>query len=178
MSSAPLPNDEAGRLEALRRYEILDTPPEAGFDRVTALAARLFNVPMALVSLVDESRAWFKSCYGFKGQEIQRHSTFCSHALLSEDVLVVPEARHDSRFADNPLVQAEPGLRFYAGAPLRSQDGFILGTLCVLDTQPRDDFGRDQQAVLSDLAAMVIDELDLHQGVVGKATVVTRFRHD
>ncbi|MBD1873210.1 PAS domain S-box protein [Nodosilinea sp. FACHB-131] len=161
MSSALLPNDEAGRLEALRRYEILDTPPEAGFDRITALAARLFNVPMALVSLVDETRVWFKSCYGFEGQEIQRHSSFCSHALLSEDVLVVPEARHDSRFADNPLVQAEPGLRFYAGAPLRNQDGFILGTLCVLDTQPRDDFGLDQQAMLSDLAAMVIDELDL-----------------
>ncbi|MBD2111473.1 MULTISPECIES: PAS domain S-box protein [Cyanophyceae] len=161
MSSAPLPNDEAGRLEALRRYEILDTPPEAGFDRITALAARLFNVPMALVSLVDESRAWFKSCYGFEGQEIQRHSTFCSHALLSEEVLVVPEARHDSRFANNPLVQDEPGLRFYAGAPLCNQDGFILGTLCVLDTQPRDDFGPNQRAMLADLAAMVVDELDL-----------------
>ncbi|MBD1916979.1 MULTISPECIES: PAS domain S-box protein [Cyanophyceae] len=161
MSSAPLPNDEAGRLEALRRYEILDTPPEAGFDRITALAARLFNVPMVLISLVDESRAWFKSCYGFEGQEMQRHSTFCSHALLADDVLVVPEARYDSRFADNPLVQAELGLRFYAGAPLRNQDGFILGTLCLLDNQPRDTFGPDQQAMLSDLAAMVIDELDL-----------------
>ncbi len=161
MPSAPLPHDEAGRLEALRRYEVLDTPPEAGFDRITALAARLFDVPMAIVSLVDESRAWFKSCYGFEGQEIQRHRTFCSYALLAEDLLVVPEARHDSRFADNPLVQAEPGLRFYAGAPLRNRDGFILGTLCVLDTKPRDDFGHDQQAILADLAAMVIDELDL-----------------
>ncbi|MEA5447029.1 PAS domain S-box protein [Leptolyngbya sp. CCNP1308] len=161
MPPAPLPNNEAGRLEALRRYEILDTPPEVGFDRITTLAARVFDVPMALVSLVDESRAWFKSCYGFEGQEVQRHSTFCSHALLSDGVLVVPEARRDSRFVDNPLVQTEPGLRFYAGAPLRNQDGFVLGTLCLLDTKPRDDFGPDQQAMLADLAAMVIDELDL-----------------
>lgn len=161
MPSAPLPNNEAGRLEALRRYEILDTPPEVGFDRITTLAARLFDVPMALVSLVDESRAWFKSCYGFEGQAIQRSSTFCSHALLSDNVLVVPEARNDSRFADNPLVKTESGLRFYAGAPLRNQNGFVLGTLCVLDNRPRDDFGADQQALLADLAAMVIDELDL-----------------
>ncbi|MFQ4140076.1 PAS domain S-box protein [Nodosilinea sp. PGN35] len=161
MPQAPLPHNEAGRLAALRRYNILDTPPEAGFDRITSLAARLFDVPMALVSLVDESRVWFKSSYGFKGQEIQRHSTFCSYALLSDQVLVVADARRDSRFADHPLVQAEAGLRFYAGAPLISQGGFILGTLCLLDTQPRDEFGADQQAVLADLAAMVIDELDL-----------------
>lgn len=158
---APLPENEAGRLEALRRYRILDTPPEAGFDRITSLAARLFDVPIALVSLVDESRAWFKSCYGFELQEVQRDKTICSFALLFNEVLVVPDGRQDDRFACNPFVQTEPGLRFYAGAPLLTKDGFNLGTLCLLDTKPRDGFLEEQQAILSDLAAMVIDELEL-----------------
>jgi PAS domain S-box-containing protein len=157
----PLPENEAGRLEALRRYRILDTPPEAGFDRVTSLAARLFDVPIALVSLVDESRAWFKSCYGFELQEVQRDDTICSFALLFNEVLVVLDARQDDRFACNPFVQAEPGLRFYAGAPLLTKDGFNLGTLCLLDTKPRNGFPEEQQAILSDFAAMVMDELEL-----------------
>jgi PAS domain S-box-containing protein len=157
----PLPANEAERLEALRRYEILDTPPEVAFDRITTLAARLFDVPIALVSLVDESRAWFKSCYGFELQEVQRDDTICSFALLYDGVLVVPDARQDDRFACNPFVQAEPGLRFYAGAPLLTQDGFNLGTLCLLAMEPRPVLTDGQQATLSDLAAMVVDELEL-----------------
>ncbi len=161
MPSAPLPDNEAGRLEALRRYNILDTPPEAGFDRITALVARLLDMPIAIVSLVDESRAWFKSCYGLPTQAVQRHSSFCSHAILSDQVLVVPDVRQDPRFAHQPLVQQMLGCCFYAGAPLQTQDGFVLGTLCVLDTQPHERISAEQQALLADLAAMVMDELEL-----------------
>ncbi|PSR18664.1 diguanylate cyclase [filamentous cyanobacterium CCP3] len=161
MPPSPLPHNEAGRLEALRRYNILDTPPEAGFDRITALAARLFNVPIALISLVDDSRVWFKSAHGFDRQAIQRQSSICSYALVSEQALVLPDVHQDQRFADNQLVHGDPGVRFYAGAPLRTHDGFTVGTLCILDSQPRDGLSADQQTVLADLAALVVDELDL-----------------
>jgi signal transduction histidine kinase len=159
--TVPLPANEAERLEALRRYNILDTPTEAAFDRITSLAARLFDVPIALVSLVDESRAWFKSCYGFELREVQRDATICSLALLYDDVLVIPDTRQDDRLTCNPFVQNEPGLRFYAGAPLLTQDGFNLGTLCLLDMKPRDALTDEQKATLADLAAMVVDELEL-----------------
>ncbi|KYC36625.1 diguanylate cyclase [Scytonema hofmannii PCC 7110] len=160
-TTAPLPANEVERLEALRRYNILDTPPEAAFDRITSLAARLFNVPIALVSLVDASRGWFKSSYGFDVREVQRDTTICSFALLSNEVLVIPDTRQDNRLVCNPFVQNEPGLRFYAGAPLLTQDGFNLGTLCLLDTKPRDTLTNEQTAILADLAAMVMDELEL-----------------
>lgn len=158
---APIPANEAERLAALHRYKILDTPPEAAFDRITALAARLFNMPIVLVSLVDESRAWFKSCCGFDLPEVPRDATLCSFALLSDDVLVVPDTRLDQRFACNPFVQREPGVRFYAGAPLLTRDGFNLGTLCLLDGQPREALSPDQQTILTDLAAIIVDELEL-----------------
>jgi PAS domain S-box-containing protein len=158
---ATLPANEPERLAALRRYRILDTPPEAAFERITTLAARLFNVPIALISLVDESRAWFKSCLGFDAQEVPRDATLCSFAVLTDKPLIVPDARLDDRFACNPFVQQEPGVRFYAGAPLLSPDGFNLGTLCLLDNQPRSPLNAEQQATLSDLAAMVVDELEL-----------------
>ncbi|BAZ10542.1 multi-sensor hybrid multi-kinase [Calothrix sp. NIES-4071] len=160
-TTAPLPANEPERLEALRRYNILDTPPEVAFDRITSLAARLFNMPITLVSLVDESRGWFKSAYGFEMREVRRDTTICSFALLSNEVLVIPDTRQDNRLACNPFVLSDPGLRFYAGAPLLTQDGFNLGTLCLLDTKPRDALSNDQKAVLTDLAAMVMDELEL-----------------
>ena len=160
-NTVPLPANEAERLAALRRYNILDTPPETAFDRITSLAARLFDVPIALVSLVDDSRAWFKSCYGFEPRQVQRDATICSFALLYDDVLVVPDARQDERFTCNPFVLSEPGLRFYAGAPLLTKDGFNLGTLCLLDMKPRSALTDEEKATLSDLAAMVIDELEL-----------------
>lgn len=161
MTFAPLPPNETERLQALRRYDILDTPPETAFDRITTLAARLFQMPIALVSLVDESRAWFKSCYGFDTQEISRDATICSFALLTDTVLVVPDTRQDTRFACQPFALSEPGIRFYAGAPLITHDGFNLGTLCLVDTQPREDLSIAQQSTLADLAAMVVDELEL-----------------
>lgn len=160
MTTAPQPLNEVERLEALRRYSILDTPPEETFDRITALAARLFNVPIALISLVDEFRAWFKSCYGFDSCEIPRDATICSFAVLSDNILVVPDTRKDSRFACSPFALSGT-IRFYAGAPLITHDGFNLGTLCLVDSKPRSEFSAEQQATLSDLAAMVVDELEL-----------------
>lgn len=158
---ASLPVNETTRLEALRRYNILDTPPEPAFDRITSLAARLFDVPTVLVSLVDESRAWFKSSFGFDQPQVPRDASLCSFALLHDDVLIVPDTRQDQRFACNPFVQSEPGLRFYAGAPLLTQEGLNLGTLCLLDTKPHLTLTREEQATLTDLAAMVMDELEL-----------------
>jgi len=161
LTTVPLPPNEVERLEALRRYSILDTAPEETFDRITALAARLFKVPIALISFVDEFRAWFKSSYGFDTQQIPRDATICSFAVLSDDVLVVPDTRKDSRFACSPFALCEPGIRFYAGAPLITHDGFNLGTLCLVDSKPRSDLTAEQQATLADLAAMVVDELEL-----------------
>ncbi|NHC36790.1 sensor histidine kinase, partial [Scytonema millei] len=159
--TTPVPANETERLAALHRYKILDTPPEAAFDRITTLAARLFNVPIALVSLLDESRAWFKSSYGFEGREVKRNDTICSFAVLSDEILVALDTQQDSRFSCNPFVQSDPGVRCYIGAPLITHDGFNLGTLCLLDTQPRESFSLEQQATLNDLAAMVVDELEL-----------------
>ncbi|MBD2121327.1 PAS domain S-box protein [Trichocoleus sp. FACHB-262] len=159
--TTPLPANETERLAALHRYKILDTSPEIAFDRITALAARLFDLPISLVSLVDESRAWFKSSIGFDASEVPRDATLCSFALLTNEPLIVPDTRQDDRFACNPFVQSEPGVRFYAGAPLLTPDGFNLGTLCLLDTQPHEPLTPKQQATLVDLAAMVVDELEL-----------------
>lgn len=161
LASTALAANEVERLEALRRYNILDTPPEAAFDRITSLAATLFNIPMTLVCLIDESRGWFKSAYGFDMREVQRDVAICNLVLLSNEVLVIPDTRQDHRLDGNPLVQNEPGLRFYAGAPLLTQDGFNLGALCLLDTQPRDALTDEQKTILADLAAMVMDELEL-----------------
>ncbi|PZO21683.1 MAG: hypothetical protein DCF25_04915 [Leptolyngbya foveolarum] len=157
----PVPANETERLRALHRYRVLDTSPEEAFDRITKLAARLFDMPTALISLVDESRAWFKSSVGFDAGEVSRDATLCSFAVLTDEPLIVLDARLDDRFACNPFVQSEPGVRFYAGAPLITEDGFNLGTLCLLDGRPRDPLSADQQATLVDLAAMVVDELDL-----------------
>ena len=159
--TTPIPANETERLAVLHRYKILDTPPEVAFDRITTLAARLFNMPIALISLVDESRAWFKSCIGFDAKEVPRDVMLCSFSVLTEDPLIIPDTRLDERFACNPIIQSEPGVRFYAGAPLLSRDGFNLGTLCLLDTQPHEALSAEQQATLVDLAAMVVDELEL-----------------
>lgn len=155
-----LPSEEAERLTALRRYEILDTPPDGSFDRMTAIAARLFDVPIALVSLVDEERIWFKSRYGLDATQIDRDPGLCASAIFQSDVYVVNDAVTDLRTLSNPLVAGEMGLRFYAAAPLRTTDGHNLGTLCVLDLQPRE-FGEKEQKTLSDLAAIVMDEMEL-----------------
>src|SRR5215212_10891180 len=157
-----LPTDEAERLAALRRLEILDTPSEERFDRITRLARHAFGVPIALVSLIDANRQWFKSCQGLDASETPRGISFCGHAILAADALVIPDAADDPRFADNPLVTGPPGIRFYAGQPLSSVDGFRLGTLCIIDRHPRELSDVDRQA-LRDLAALVEAELNALQ---------------
>jgi two-component sensor histidine kinase len=153
-------NKEAVRLEALRRYDILDTPPDGSFDHVAAVAARLFDVPIAIVSLVDEDRIWFKARHGVDVEEIGRAPGLCASAILQDDPYVLTDASCDPRSLANPLVAGEFGLRFYAAAPLRTNDGHNLGTLCVIDRKPRAVSEREI-AHLEALAAIVIDQMEL-----------------
>jgi signal transduction histidine kinase/CheY-like chemotaxis protein len=160
--SAPIPPNEAERLAALRSYDILDTPPEEGFDRVARLAAVVLDVPIALISLLDEGRQWFKARVGFDPPETPRDQAFCAYTILGDDVLYVRDATKDPRFALNPLVTCEHGIRFYAGAPLTVPDGQHIGTLCTIDTQPRELDEAKRQA-LRDLAALTSDLLLLRR---------------
>ncbi len=158
MKFPELPEDEASRLRALRALGILDTQSEERFDRLTRMARRLFNVPMAVLSLVDDSRVWFKSCIGLEITQVPRELSFCGHAILGDQVFVVPDALADARFAEHPFVLGPPYLRFYAGCPLRLHDGHQLGTLCILDTQARQ-LNSEDLNLLCDLTRMVVDEL-------------------
>lgn len=158
MISPEMPADEQARLQTLHSIGLLDTAPEERFDRLTRLARRLFDVPIALVTLVDNDRQWFKSCDGLDVRETTREVSFCGHAILGDDVLVVEDARRDRRFADNPLVLGPPHIRFYTGYPLRYLDGSKLGTLCIIDNRPRQ-FGREDHRALKDLATLVQHEL-------------------
>lgn len=162
MKKPDTPQDEQARLESLRSLSILDTPPEERFDRLTRMAKRLFGVPIALVSLVDENRQWFKSCFGLSISETSRDISFCGHAILGDDVFVIPDTLADVRFADNPLVLNDPHIRFYAGCPLSAPNGRKLGTLCIIDRQPRN-FSADDFEALKDLASMVEREFSAVQ---------------
>ena len=154
MKVPEIPSNEHDRLETLRSLRLLDSPSEERFDRLTRMAQRLFGVPIALVSLVDENRQWFKSCLGLSARETSRDISFCGHTILGDDLLVIPDATLDDRFSDNPLVLNNPHIRFYAGCPIKAPNGMKLGTLCIIDDRPRN-FGRDDLVALSDLAAMV-----------------------
>ena len=158
MIKPTLPFNEIYRLQALHDLKILDTPPEERFDRIIRLAIRLFDVPIALVSLVDANRQWFKSCYGLDISESSRDISFCAHAILADDILLIPDALADERFYDNPFVTNDPFIRFYAGCPLVGLDGNKLGTLCIIDRRPRE-FSQEDLASLRDLAKMVEKEL-------------------
>jgi PAS domain S-box-containing protein len=158
---AKLPANEDVRLQALRNLAILDTPAESSFDDIVKIATALCNVPVALISLIDVNRQWFKACIGLDGSETPRDYAFCAHAILQpHDLLIVEDAWLDKRFADNPLVTGAPGIRFYAGAPLVDQQGIALGTLCVIDYQPRQ-LDAPQQAALAALARQVMQLFNL-----------------
>ncbi len=159
MSTAQAQDEEA-RLAAVRRYEILDTPPDGAFDRVTELAARIFNVPISIVSIVDEDRIWFKSHYGIEAPQIDREVGLCASAILQEDLWVVNDAQVDPRTITNSLVAGELGLRFYAGVPLVTRDGYKLGTFNIIDFTPRE-LTDEETEMLRSFAAIVIDEMEL-----------------
>jgi phosphoribosyl 1,2-cyclic phosphodiesterase/DNA-binding response OmpR family regulator len=155
---AELAPGEEQRLAALHKLDILDTPSEERFDRLTRLAAAVFEVPIALITLVDRDRQWFKSRYGLELLETHRDLSFCAHAFLGNDVMVVPDTRLDGRFADNPVVTAEPHVRFYAGYPIRDAAGFCLGTLCLIDTRPRE-LDPVKFGLLGDIGSLVRREM-------------------
>ncbi len=162
MQAPALPDNEAERLAALYALLILDTPPEQRFDRIVAFAASEFDVPIALISLIDRERQWFKASIGLPVCETGRDISFCGHAILAPGIMVVPDALLDARFADNPLVTGEPGIRFYAGAPLVLPSGAVLGTLCLIDRRPRtlDAMELGILATLRDLAVFEISRAE------------------
>ncbi len=152
--------DELQRMAAVKRYDILDTPPDGAFDRITAIAARRFDVPISIISIVDHDRIWFKSHHGLEVKQIGRDPGLCASAILSPKPHVLHDASVDPRSLANPLVAGEFGLRFYAGAPLRTSDGYNLGTLCVIDKRPRP-INQRQIDDLTDLASVVVDQMEL-----------------
>ncbi|NMF82794.1 GAF domain-containing protein [Nodosilinea sp. P-1105] len=153
---------EIDRLNALREYNILDTPSEQIYDDITALAAYICDVPIALISLIDADRQWFKSKVGLNVRETPRDISFCAHAILNPDIMVVNDALEDERFAQNPLVTSDPGIRFYAGVPLTTPNGYQLGTLCVIDYRPRD-LSNTQKKTLAALARQVVMQMELQR---------------
>lgn len=158
MTPAPIPADDARRLRALRELLILDTPPEERFDRLVAFAAEEFDVPIALISLIDEQRQWFKARVGLEACETSREISFCGHAILQPGFFEVLDAARDPRFADNPLVVGAPFIRFYLGAPLTLPGGATVGTLCLIDNRPRE-FDAMSHAILGTLRDLAVAEL-------------------
>jgi GAF domain-containing protein len=162
--AAASPSVEAARIAALNRYAILDTEPEQSFDDLVTLAAHICKTPMAMLSLVDEHRQWFKSKVGVQVRETPREVSICTHAIQQDDLFIVPDTRQDPRFRDNPLVVGEPRVRFYAGAPLINEDGFALGTLCVIDREPRE-LDEDQKDALLSLRRLALAQMELRQNL-------------
>ena len=159
MYAIPYPTNESGRLAALEQYHILDTAPETVFDHYAALVAQLFHAPISIVGMIDEHRHWFKATVGVSASSNTRPNAFCTHTILSDEVLCVPDATQDARFASNPVVTGSLHIRFYAGAPLMTKDGHRIGTLCIFDTQPRE-FSASDRNTLEQLATLVMQELE------------------
>lgn len=169
-NSQPLPNNETKRLEALRKYKILDSSPEAAYDSITALAATICEVPTAFISFVDKDRQWFKSKVGLDVCETDREVAFCAHTIMRDDVLVIEDAKENELFKDNPLVTGEPFIRFYAGAPIRNSEGMGLGSVCVVDRVPGK-LTDVQLTALRDLAGLAMEMLETRQVLDELATV-------
>jgi GAF domain-containing protein len=162
---APMPiENEPARVAALQKYAILDTEPEQAFDDLVLLASFICKTPIALISLVDEDRQWFKSKLGLSVSETPREVAFCATAIQQPDVFVVPDTLKDERFRNNPLVLSEPNIRFYAGAPLINEEGYALGTICVIDQTPRE-LGPDQRSALAALSRLVLAQLELRRNL-------------
>ncbi|GAB2610204.1 sensor histidine kinase [Paractinoplanes abujensis] len=172
---APLPDNETDRLAALYALDILDSEPEQDFDDIVALASNVCGTPMSLVTLLDTDRQWFKARVGTEKTETDRDNAFCAHAILGRDLMVVADATQDRRFADNPLVTGDPGIRFYAGAPLVTTDGFALGTLCVVDNEPRR-LDIEQLQALRALARQVTSQMELRRHAVALANTTARLQ--
>ena len=165
MTTYPIPPNENERLNVLHALNLLDTPPEEVFDRITRLVARVLDVPIALVSLVDTDRQWFKSRVGLDAIETPRELAFCAHAIVQTSPMIVPDATLDERFADNALVTSNPNIRFYAGVPLRSVSGLSIGTLCAIDSKPRK-LNADEINILIDLAAVISKEVQMREAMI------------
>jgi two-component system, NtrC family, sensor kinase len=163
-SAIPMPAPDRDRVAALQKYAILDTEPEQAFDDLTLLASFVCKTPIALISLVDEDRQWFKSKIGMDACQTSRDIAFCSVAIQQTDVMVVPDTLQDERFRNNPLVVSGPRIRFYAGAPLINEEGYALGTLCVVDRTPRE-FGPDQKEALQALGRLVLAQLEFRRNL-------------
>jgi GAF domain-containing protein len=164
MRAAPIPENEAARLETLRQYQVLDTDSEDAFDDLTRLACYVCDAPTALISLVDANRQWFKARVGVRARETARSISFCGHAISQKGCFIIEDALADERFADNPLVISEPFIRFYAGMPLLSPEGFAIGTLCVMDRKPRT-LNYEQINALKMLSDQVMSQLELRREV-------------
>lgn len=163
MTPAPIPVDEDARLNALRDLLLLDTPPEERYDRLARFAAEQLDMPIALLSLVDGQRQWFKSRVGVEITEAARDTSFCGHAIMKNELFVVEDASRDPRFSDNPMVVGDPHIRFYAGAPLSCPQGHHIGTLCVIDTVPRT-LGAVELSILDALRCLVNETLAGKEG--------------
>jgi GAF domain-containing protein len=177
MSTLVKPLNEEKRIESLKRYDILDTPPDGSFDRITQLASTIFGVPIAIISLVDTDRIWFKSAYGLSVNQIGRDPGLCASAILSSEIYVVEDACSDARTLANPLVAGKFGLKFYAAAPLQTEDLCNLGTLCIIDKVGRT-LTEKEQLILKQLADVVMDEMELRLALRQTVTNVKKLTSD
>jgi GAF domain-containing protein len=164
LMAAASPTTEAARVAALNRYAILDSEPEQSFDDLVTLAAHICQTPMAMLSLVDDHRQWFKSKYGVQVRETPRDSSICAHAIKQGDLFIIPDTLKDDRFRENPLVTGEPHIRFYAGTPLVNEDGYALGTLCVVDREPRE-LDAAQKEAISALGRLALRQMELRMNL-------------
>ena len=162
--SAPLLSAEWARVATLDRYAILDTEPEQAFDDLVVLAAHVCKAPIAMLSLVDDHRQWFKSKVGVEIRETPREQSFCAHAIQQRGLFIVPDTLQDAKFRENAMVLGDPHIRFYAGAPLINEDGFALGTLCVIDRKPRE-LDEDQKEALKSLSRLALRQMELRQNL-------------